>query len=78
MTLDMFSDQVDELSWFYNWGEQETCRQDRAHLRGTALAYIRRAPFPPRTWEEFKALLMKRFQPRDLTATYNAQFRFQS
>ncbi len=64
VTLDMFSDQVDELSRFYNWDEQETCRQARAH-----------APFPPRTWEELKNLLMKRFQPRDLTATYKAQFR---
>ncbi len=75
VTLDMFSDQVDELSRFYNWDEQETCRQARAHLRGTALAYVRHAPFPPRTWEELKTLLMKRFQPRDLTATYKAQFR---
>ncbi len=73
--LDMFSDQVDELSRFYNWDEQETCRQARAHVRGTALAYVRRAPFPPRTWEELKTLLLKRFQPRDLTATYKAQFR---
>ncbi len=75
VTLDMFSDQVDELSRFYNWDEQETCRQARAHLKGTALAYVRRAPFSPRTWEELKTLLMKQFQPRDLTATYKAQFR---
>ncbi len=47
--LDMFSDQVDELSRFYHWDEQETGRQARAHLRGTALAYIRHAPFPSRT-----------------------------
>ncbi len=73
--LDMFSDQVDELSRFYHWDEQETCRQARAHLRGTALAYVRRAPFPTRTWEELKTLLMKHFQPRDLMATYKAQFR---
>ncbi len=33
VTLDMFSDQVDVLSLFYNWDEQETCRQARAHLR---------------------------------------------
>ncbi len=26
VTLDMFSDQVDELSWFYHWDEQETCQ----------------------------------------------------
>ena len=31
VTLDMFSDQVDELSRFYHWDEQETCRQARAH-----------------------------------------------
>ncbi len=54
VTLDWFSDQVDELSQFYQWVEQETCRQARAHLRGTTLAYVRRAPFPPRTWEELK------------------------
>ncbi len=52
VTLDMFSDQVDTLSLFYNWDEQETCRQARALLRGTTLAYIRRAPFPLCTWEE--------------------------
>ncbi len=75
VTLDMFSYQVDELSRFYNWDEQETCRQARAYLRGTALAYVRRAPFPPCTWEELKTLLMKRFQPRYLTAMYKAQFR---
>ncbi len=75
VTLDMFSDQVDDLSRCCHWDEQETCRQARAHLRGTALAYGRRAPFPPRTWEELKTLLMKWFQPRDLTATYRAQFR---
>ncbi len=70
VTLDMFSDQVDDLSRCYYWDEQETCRQARAHLRGTALAYVRHAPFPPHTWEELKTLLMKRFQPRDLTATH--------
>ncbi len=75
VTLDMFSDQVDELSRFYHWDEQETCHQARAHLRGIALAYVRHAPFLPRTWEELKTLLMKWFQPRDLTATYKAQFR---
>ena len=45
VTLDMFSDQVYELSQFYHWDGQETCRHTRAHLRGTALAYVRRAPF---------------------------------
>ncbi len=75
VTLDMFSDQVDELSCFYQWEEQETCHQAQAHLRGTALSYVRHAPFPPHTWEEVKTLLMKRFQPKDLMATYKAQFR---
>ncbi len=73
--LNMFSDQVDELSRFYHWDKQDTCRQARAHVRGTALAYVRSVPFPPCTWEELKALLMKRFQPRDLTATHKAQVR---
>ncbi len=66
VTLDMSSDQVDELLRFCHWDKQET------HLMGTALAYVRQAPFPPRTWEELKTLLMKRFQPRDLAATYKA------
>ncbi len=47
--LDMFSDQVDELSWFYHWDEQESCRQARAHLRGTALTYVMPEPLTPRT-----------------------------
>ncbi len=46
-----------------------------AHLCGTTLAYVKRAPFQPRSWEELKALLFKRFQARYLTATYKAQFR---
>ena len=50
------------------------CRQARAHLRGTALTYVKRAPFQPRSWEELNALLVKRHQPRDLTATFKAQF----
>ncbi len=73
--LDIFFDHVEELADFYRWGERETCHQARAHLRGTALAYVKQAPFQPRCWEELKALLLKRFQPRDLTATYKAQFR---
>ncbi len=73
--LDMFSDQVHELSRFYHWDEQETYRQACAHLNGTMLAYFWCAPFPPRTWEELKALRMKRFQPRDLTATYKGHLR---
>ncbi len=76
VTLNMFSNQVDELSRFYHWDEQETCHQARAHLRGTVLAYVRHAPFPPCTWEEIKTktLLMKCLQSRDLTVTYKAQF----
>ncbi len=73
--LDTFFDHVEELVVFYRWDGRETCRQARAHLRGIALAYVKRAPFQPRSWEELKALLLKRFQPRDLTATYKAQFR---
>ncbi len=61
--LDSFFDHVEELADFYRWDGRETCRQARAHLRGTALAYVKRAPFQPRTWEELKALLLKRFQP---------------
>ncbi len=49
-----------------------TCHQECAHRN--ALAYVRRAPSPSHTWEEVKTLLMKRFQPRGLTATYKAQF----
>ncbi len=74
VTLDTFSDQVDELSRFYHWDEQETSQQARTHLRGTALGYVRHAPFPSCMWEGLQAL-MKHFQPRDLTATYKAQFR---
>ncbi len=73
--LDTFFDQVEEFAAFFHWDERETCRQARAHLRGTALAYVKRAAFPPRSCDELKALLLKRFQPRDLTATYKAQFR---
>ena len=69
--LDLFFDHVEELADFYRWDGRETCRQARAHLKGTALAYVKRAPFQPSTWEELKALLLKRFQPRDLTATCN-------
>ena len=73
--LDSFFDHVGELAVFYQWDGRETCPQARAHLRGTALAYVKRAPFQPRTWEELKALLLQQFQPRDLIATYKAQFR---
>ena len=73
--LDAFFDHVEELADFYCWDGRKTCRQARAHLHGTALAYVKQTPFQPRSWEELKALLLKRFQPRDLTATYKAQFR---
>ncbi len=69
--LDSVFDHVEELADFYHWDERET----RAHLRGTALAYVKRAPFQPWSWEELKALLLKWFQQRDLTATHKAQFR---
>ncbi len=67
--LDTFFDQVEEFAAFFHWDERETCRQARAHLRGTALAYVKWVPFQPRSWDELKALLLKRFQPRDRTAT---------
>ncbi len=65
--LDDFVYQVEEFASFHAWDQIETCRQARTHLRGVALAYIRRAPLPPRTWEELKDLLTRWFQPRDLT-----------
>ncbi len=65
---------MEELADFFRWDERETCREARAHLRGMALTYVKWATFQPRSWEELKALLLKRFQPRDLTATYKAQF----
>ncbi len=73
--LDDFVYQVEEFATFHAWDQIETCRQARNHLRGVALAYIRRAPLPPPTWEELKDLLTRRFQPRDLTSAYKAQFR---
>ncbi len=72
--LDTFFDHVKDLADFYCWDGRETCSQARVHLHGTALAYVERAPFQSRNWEELKALLLKHFQPRDLTATYKAQF----
>ncbi len=74
-SLEGFFDQVEEYTAFYGWDGQEACRQARAHLKNTALSYVKRAPFTPCTWEELKALLLKHFQPRELTATYKAQFR---
>ncbi len=73
--LDDFVYQVEEFATFHAWDQIETCRQARTYLRRVALAYIRHAPLPPRTWEELKDLLMRRFQPRDLTSAYKAQFR---
>ena len=73
--LDDFIYQVEEFATFHEWEPMEMCRQARTHLRGVALAYIRRTPLPPRDWTELKTLLTQRFQPRDLTAAYKAQFR---
>ncbi len=73
--LDDFMYQVEEFATFHAWDQIEMCRQARTHLRGIALAYIRCAPLPPRTWEELKDLLTRRFQQRDLTSAYKAQFR---
>ncbi len=68
--LDDFIYQVEEFATFHEWDPMETCRQARTHLRGVALAYIRRTPLPPRDWTELKTLLPQRFQPHDLTAAY--------
>ena len=73
--LDDFIYQVEEFATFHEWDPMETCRQALTHLRGVALAYIRRTPLPPRDWTELKTLLTRRFQPRDLTAAYKAQFK---
>ena len=73
--LDDFIHQVEEFATFHAWDLVETCRQARTHLRGVALAYIRRTLLPPRHWSKLKTLLTPRFQPRDLTAANKAQFR---
>ncbi len=77
--LDVFKGEIgeklDEFATFHEWDPMETCRQARTHLRGVGLAYIRRTPLPPRDWTELKTFLTRRFQPRDLTAAYKAQFR---
>ncbi len=57
--LDDFVYQVEEFATFHAWDQIETCRQARTHLRAIALAYVRRAPLPPRTWEELKDLLTR-------------------
>ncbi len=38
------------------------------------LAYIQRTHLSPPDWPGLQDLLMQRFQPRDLTAAYKAQF----
>ena len=48
--LDDFRYQVEEFATFYKWDPMETCRQAWTHLRGMALAYIRRTPLPPQDW----------------------------
>ncbi len=73
--LDDFIFQVEEFATFHEWDPMETYRQPRTHLRGVALAYIRRTPLHPRDWTELKTLLTRRFQPRDLKAACKAQFR---
>ena len=73
--LDDFIYQVEEIATFHEWDPMETCKPARTHLRGVALAYIRRTPLPRQDWTELKTLLTRRFQPRDLTAAYKAQFR---
>ncbi len=75
--LDDFVYQVEEFAAFHTWDPIETCRQARTHLRGVALAYIRRTPLPLRDRTELKDLLTRRFQPRDFTVAYKAQFRTQ-
>ena len=50
-SLEGFFDKVEEYTAFYGWDGQEACRQARAHLKNTALSYVKRAPFAPRTWE---------------------------
>ncbi len=70
--LDTFFDHIKEVADFYRRNEPETWRQARAHLLGMALAYMNRAPFQSQTWKELKALLLKRFQPRDFMATYKS------
>ncbi len=74
-SLDGFFDQIEEYTAFYGWDGQEACHQARANLKNMALSYVKFAPFMPRPWVELKGLLLKSFQPRDLTATYKAQFR---
>ncbi len=71
---DDFIFQVEEFATFHEWDLMEMCRWARTHLRGVALAYIRRTPIPPRDWTELKTLLTRRFQPSDLTAAYKAQW----
>ncbi len=66
--LDDFIYQIEEFAAFHAWDPVEMCRQAKTHLRGVALAYIRRTPLPPRDWTELKDLLTRRFQPQDLTA----------
>ena len=44
--LDDFIFQVEEFTTFHECDPMETYRQAKAHLRGVALAYIRRALLP--------------------------------
>ncbi len=75
-SLEDFFDQVEEYTGFYGWDGQKACCQACAYLKNTALSYVKHALFAPRSWEELKALLLKRNQPRDLTATYKTQLHY--
>ncbi len=45
--LDNFINQVEETANFYGWDGTEIYRQPRAHLTGTALAYLKLTPSLP-------------------------------
>ena len=71
--LDMFSDQVDELSRFLHWGKGPAI--SLKFISGVPLWPMSGMhPFHQARRKSLK-FLMNNFQPRDLTATYTAQFR---
>ncbi len=51
-SLEGFFDQVKEYTTFYGWDRQEACCQVCAHLKYTALSYVKRALFAPCSWEK--------------------------
>ncbi len=59
--LDDFVYQMEKFAAFHAWNPVATWRQARTHLRGVALAYIRRTPLSQRDWTELKDLLTLRF-----------------